>query len=404
MKRRFSIVAICLALAASAARGDRLAAQSPERGLDTIVQVLGAMNDSGAEAEVLRGVTDALKGRRQVEMPKGWQKLYATLQASPDPEVRERALALALQFGDAQAFAAQRAEAENSKADPAERVKAIDALTEAQDAQTGKLLLGLLDDPAIRAAAIRDLPSYSEDQTPAALLQHFAQFSPAERRDAVIAMASRAAWGIPLLDAVEKGQVPQSDVSAFTVRQLTGLHNKEINQRLKKFYGSVRPPAKDKAKLIATFRKTFTPDVMAKADPSHGRAIFSKTCAVCHTLFDAGGKVGPDLTGSQRANLEYVLENVVDPSAVVAKDYYMTVIETKNGQTISGIIKNETPTTISIRDTVQETTLQKSDIKTRQTSTTVSLMPEGLLEALSVADARDLISYLASPRQVPAKE
>jgi putative heme-binding domain-containing protein len=372
------------------------------QGLNTVVNLLAKIDDPAAQADVLRGVTDALKGRRQVPMPQEWRSIYPKLQTSPSAEVRDQSAALALQFGDADAISALRHKVADAKADPTERLKAIDALAAAHDIETGKILLALLDDVPMRATAIRGLAGYSEAATPGAILDRYAKLNDIERRDAVNTLASRAAWAAPLLDAVEKGQIPHADISAFTVRQLGGLHDHAIDERLKKFYGGVRPPAKDKAKLIATYRKTFTPDMLAKADLSHGRAVFAKTCAVCHTLFDAGGKVGPELTGSQRANLDYVLENVVDPSAVVAKDYYMTVIETNDGRTLTGIVKSESEATLTLRDTVAETTLPKGEIKSRRTSA-VSMMPEGLLEALSLTDARDLIAYLASPAQVPLK-
>jgi len=371
----------------------------PSAGLNAIVELLGRIDDPAAQADVLRGVGDALKGQRDVPMPAGWRTVYAKLQQSPNAGVRDQAVGLALVFGDADAIAALRRRASDAGADAAERVKAIDALAQAHDADLGPILLARLDDPAVRGQAIRALAAYAQAATPTALLDRYPGFTPTERRDAAATLASRPAWGIALLEAVEKGRVPHADVSAFTVRQLTGLHDSTIDAHLKKFYGSVRPPAQDKAKLIATYRKTFTPDMLAKANLSHGRAVFTKTCAVCHTLFGTGGKVGPELTGSQRANLDYVLENVVDPSAVVAKDYYMTVIETTDGRTLTGIVKQETDTTVSLRDTIQETTLAKSDIKSRRTSA-VSMMPEGLLEALSLPDARDLIAYLASPTQV----
>ena len=94
------------------------------------------------------------------------------------------------------------------------------------------------------------------------------------------------------------------------------------------------------------------------------------------------GKSGRSLRDHSCANLDYVLENVVDPSAVVAKDYYMTVIETNDGRTLTGIVKSETDATLTLRDTVAETTLPKGEIKSRRTSA-VSMMPEGLLEARS---------------------
>ena len=52
--------------------------------------------------------------------------------------------------------------------------------------------------------------------------------------------------------------------------------------------------------------------------------MFAKTCQQCHTLYGVGGKVGPDITGSNRPNLDYLLENILDPSAVIPNDYKAT--------------------------------------------------------------------------------
>ena len=48
-----------------------------------------------------------------------------------------------------------------------------------------------------------------------------------------------------------------------------------------------------------------------------GRAMFTKHCATCHTLFDEGGKTGPNLTGYERDNIDFLLLSVVDPSAAI---------------------------------------------------------------------------------------
>ena len=74
-----------------------------------------------------------------------------------------------------------------------------------------------------------------------------------------------------------------------------------------------------------------------------------KTCAACHTLFGEGGKIGPDITGSNRANLDYILENVLDPSAIVGKDYRMTILALKDGRVVSGLIQKETDSALTIR-------------------------------------------------------
>ena len=74
---------------------------------------------------------------------------------------------------------------------------------------------------------------------------------------------------------------------------------------------TIRPAAK--RARIDRLKGRLDSQSLASADLSNGRGLFVKACATCHTLFGQGGKIGPDLTGAQRSNLEYLLENVVDP-------------------------------------------------------------------------------------------
>lgn len=380
-----------------------LGAERSASGLAVAVNLLKDLNNPAAQADVLCGIHEGLAGQRHVAMPEGWHTIYAKLQSSPSGAVRQQATALALVFGDRDAVAALHKTIVDRNAPVEERRQDIAALAQAKDPQLGAALLSLLDEPAVRTVAIEALSSCDEAQTATALLQRFSSFDAVQQHDAIDVLATRPAWAVALLNAASDGRIPQADLSAFTLRQLATLNDKAVNERLKKIWGSVRPPAKDKAAQIAYYKKLFTPDMMAKADPSHGRAIFSKTCAICHTLFGTGGNIGPDLTGSQRANLDYVLENVVDPSAVVAKDYLMTVIATTDGRTLTGIIRHEDEKSLTLRTTTGDVILPINEIKHRKTSP-ISMMPEGLLESLSTEDARDLISYLASPTQVPVKD
>src|SRR5580765_5348492 len=82
--------------------------------------------------------------------------------------------------------------------------------------------------------------------------------------------------------------------------------------------------------------------------PSRGRAIFSKTCQQCHTLFEVGGKVGPDITGSNRGDLDYILQNVVDPNAVIPNDYRTWSLETKDDRSIIGIVTKQDDNAVTI--------------------------------------------------------
>ncbi|OYW15102.1 MAG: hypothetical protein B7Z55_15270, partial [Planctomycetales bacterium 12-60-4] len=131
-----------------------------------------------------------------------------------------------------------------------------------------------------------------------------------------------------------------------------------------------------------------------------GRELFNKTCAACHTLFGSGKQIGPDITGSNRANLDYLLENLLDPSAVVGKDYQMTVVITEDGRSINGIVKEESDSAVVLQTPTDLVTVAKKAIEERKLSE-LSLMPEGQLKPLAASDVRDLVAYLAAPAQVP---
>jgi putative heme-binding domain-containing protein len=111
--------------------------------------------------------------------------------------------------------------------------------------------------------------------------------------------------------------------------------------------------------------------------------------------------VGPDITGSDRANPDYILENVLDPSAAVSRDYTLTNVATTDGRLISGIIREQTDQSLVIQTANERIVLPREDVEAIKPSTT-SMMPEGQLENLSPQEIRDLFAYLASTSQVPA--
>ncbi len=368
--------------------------------LKDVAEVLGRVTDDAARREVIAGIRLALAGRRDVAAPKGWAEVYAKLQAATDPGVRNDAEALAVQFGDERAVAAVKARLLDRSKPADERRAALARLAERKPPDLGPTLRDLLADPAVRGAAVRGLAAYPDADTPAAILKHYPDFTAAEKADAVQTLASRPAFALALLDAVEKKVVPKSDVTAFTARQLQALNNKDVTARLAKVCGTVRPASATRAAQAEKYKKLLTPDALKAADLSHGRAVFAKHCATCHKLFGEGGDVGPELTGSQRANLDYVLENVLDPSAVVPGEYRMTAFTLADGRTLTGIVRKETPQAVTIRTVNDEVTVPAADIDNRK-PTAVSIMPDGLLDALTDDEVRDLVAYLASPRQVP---
>src|SRR5207253_9001645 len=156
----------------------------------------------------------------------------------------------------------------------------------------------------------------------------------------------------------------------------------------------------DKRELIAKWKARLTPVALAKADKNQGRLAFNTACASCHILYGEGGKVGPDLTGGGRNNLDYLLENIVDPSAVVTADFRMSILDLKDGRVLNGLIAAKTERTLTLKTMTETLTVDRGEVAGLRESA-LSLMPEGLLEALPSEQSRDLIAYLMHRSQVP---
>jgi putative heme-binding domain-containing protein len=366
-------------------------------------QVLGLLSPRAEVAfrrDVLRGVQEALAGRRQVPMPSGWGDQFAQLTKDADPEVRERALALGALFADKQALAALRRTLSNSAAPAQDRQAALQVLLLTRSPDLLPLLQGLLKDRPLRSHALRGLAAYTDPKTPQLILDLYGTLTDEEKADAIQSLASRPAYALAMLEAIEIGRIPRRDLPAFTVRQMRGLNNAAVTKKLNTVWGAIRSATAEKAALMARYKALLTLDYLKSADPSHGRAVFARTCASCHKLFGEGGAVGPDLTGSQRTNLDYVLENVLDPSAIVFSEYQVTIVATTDGRVVQGIIKQETDKAITLQTQNEALVIPKDEIESR-TKSPLSLMPEGLWDNLKNAEVRDLVAYLASPNQVP---
>jgi putative membrane-bound dehydrogenase-like protein len=377
----------------------RIASPATPEALALVVKALAAEEDAGKQLAILHGVHDALRGRRRVEMPGAWSAAFAKLSHSKDAEVRWQAATLALIFGDAKAFAQMRRVLSAPGAGAKEQQDALAALLDARDKDLAPVLQRLIGDKALRSAALRGLAFYDDPKTPQAILRAFGSYSPEEKRDALGTLASRAAYGKALMDAVAAKNVPASDVPAEIVRQLRNLRDKSLDERIAQVWGIIRTTPDDRRRLIAAWRQKILQAERAP-DLALGRAVFAKTCQQCHTLYGSGGKVGPDITGSNRANLDYLLENILDPSAVIPNEYKATVLTLQNGRVVTGIVRAETPAALTVATANETLTVPVNEIEERSSSPT-SMMPDDLLKPLSDGEVRALIAYLRHPSQAP---
>jgi putative membrane-bound dehydrogenase-like protein len=369
-------------------------------GRDALVAAMVAEPDAGRRLTMLEQLEQALAGQRDVAMPAGWRDAYARLAADAPPEIRQRLQALAAAFGDAAGFPLLRRTLADAAAPAEEREHALDALVRGRDAELVPMLYDLLADDALRGPALRALASFPGDATPARVLALYGTFGAEERRDARNTLAGRPDWARPLLEAVRDDVVPRGDVGAYAIRQIRQHGVPELDALVAEVWGAARDTPAEKAERIVELQTVLTPDVLAGADLPRGRGLFAKTCMQCHALFGTGGEVGPDLTGSNRADLDYLLHNMVDPSAEVGRDYQATVAWLTDGRIVTGILREETDSALVLRTENETVVVARSELDEARPSE-VSMMPDGLLDGLSGDEVRDLVAYLAAPAQVP---
>jgi putative heme-binding domain-containing protein len=136
--------------------------------------------------------------------------------------------------------------------------------------------------------------------------------------------------------------------------------------------------------------------------PDRGRTVFASDkakCAACHKVSGQGGEVGPDLSQiGGKFDRTHLIESILDPSAEILQGYQSSVIETKAGRSVTGIVKSESKTAVTLMDAAGKLiTIAVDDIVSRAVSK-VSLMPAGLADGMTPAEFTDLIAYLETLR------
>jgi putative membrane-bound dehydrogenase-like protein len=376
----------------------RIASLGTPEAFAVLVKQLGGTKDANQQLAILNGLSLGLKGRKDAAAPKEWADAFGKLAKSESAEVRSAALAVGVAFRDPAAGNALLDIVGDAKADAGIRLNALAALLDVGHDRLGGVLKSLLKDPALRTAAIRGMARTADETVPATLVKEYANLSAADKREAVTVLASRVKFGIALLYAIEHKAIPSADVPAETIRQLRNLNDEELNKRIAAVWGVVRDTPADRKALITEWRRRLANP--QPEDLAAGRAHFNKVCAQCHTLYGVGGKVGPDITGSNRADAAYLLENMFDPSAVIPKEYAATKIDLLDGRVVTGIVKEETKTALTVVTERETLTIPVADIAGRKASAE-SMMPNDLTKQLKDSEIRNLIAYLRHPQQVP---
>lgn len=374
--------------------------RQPEIVETLLTRLADPATDSSVVEDVLRGMTEALRGWRKATPVTGWDTFTAANAEHDNAEVRRLNRELALVFGDGRALDELRTIATDGGFGLSERRAAIRALVMARDAGVVQLLQNLLGDRDMSRDAINGLAAFGHEGTPKLLISRFGGFSLPAQRAAINTLVSRPLFANVLLNAVSEGTVDRSLVSAFQLRQMQNSGDAHLSQRVASMWPELAAQSKEKTARIAELRTMLTPEMLAKADASAGRFLFNQSCANCHTLFGEGAKIAPDLTGAQRNNLNYLLENIVDPSATVSENFKLSVVLLEDGRVLNGVALGRTEKTLTLQTAMDQVVIQRDEIEEMHESP-VSMMPDNLLSGLSDEQIRDAIAYLMSPAQVP---
>jgi putative heme-binding domain-containing protein len=285
------------------------------------------------------------------------------------------------------------------------------------DAQQRATLLGLLrelkipeaisdamelavgDQPEpVQLAALQMLADSDSPEIAANLLAHYQAMTPTVRSRTRDVLFARPASALEYLKRVDSGEIAIEDAPLDQLSRLASLKNEAVDELVGKHWGSFGPGSPEEQ--LATMRRYNNDLRPGGGDPANGKILFAKHCGICHQLHGEGNKVGPDLTSANRQDREALLANIVDPSAVIRREYMNYVLVTDSGLAVSGLLAEQDGATVAILDARnQRITVPRDEIQSLEESE-VSLMPERLLEALTPQDRRDLFAYIQEiPKQ-----
>lgn len=279
--------------------------------------------------------------------------------------------------------------------DPEVRRTAIQAAGQLKNRRALPKLLALYQSADTRTDAIKALVQIPDAQALEAYLDGLASADPALSNLARTALESRQVRDQVLKIIEEKHQQ-----KAFAGQVLAAL------QRV---YGNTER-AKEGPLFAGSSKPTSLEDYITFAGRNAGNAEKGRTifqgplgCANCHKAGGKGGDIGPDLTGvAAKYNRAALIESVLYPSKQILDGYKSTMVDTKDGESYTGFIRDENPRELILLDAAGTRHVIARDQISLRRESNLSLMPEGLQAGMSLADFSDLMAYLDSLKEKPA--
>ena len=347
---------------------------------------------------IVGGMEKGLEGRRLKGVPPALASALETLWDRPGAASSVSLIRFAARLGSKRAFN----EALERLSDPAapvpDRLALIELAGQLARPEALPLLLGMIEQPAaapLLPGVVNALGSYQETEVAARLLAAYPKMSAGLRDRVLSLLCTRAAWAGLMLDAMAAKTLNPRDLRPAQVLQIVALNDSSLSSRVEKVWGRVPGPGSpEKTRRIAEVRG-FLPEG-DKGDPARGKPVFKEHCAVCHKLFGEGESIGPELTGAERGSLDFLLTSLVDPGAMIRKEYQSQSVSLRDGRVLTGLIVEETGKTLTLIDGNRQKTVVPRDEVEEVKPSPISLMPDGMLDKLPEDKVRDLFRYLQS--------
>ena len=347
-----------------------------------------------ARKQCLVGVAKALEGWNRAKEPVAWKPFLESLDMEPDSAEQQLVQKLNLLFGDQVTIEDLFKTMQDRNASVQARRQAIETIGRLKpDQRFFKVIQKLIGRSELTHAVLRGMTRLDQAGIPDLVLKKFSGMDPQARKLAIDLLSGRSMFAQKLLTAIEKKQIPVNLLTASHARRIAGFDVPQLNEQLKRVWGTVRSSSAEKMQQIDWLRNELTAESIASADLRVGQKLFLQNCATCHVMKGQGNAIGPDLTGADRKNMNYLLENIVDPSSSVADSYRSSNVLLLDGRLLIGVVVNQNEKTLSLQTKDGLVTIDQEDIDAIK-QTQLSLMPEGLLDQLTAPQRAALFKYL----------
>jgi putative heme-binding domain-containing protein len=373
----------------------RYALAGGEENLNSCADLLALTNDETLRSKFIAGIASAFEGAEMPKLPESLTKAlndYMAKQSGGD-------LTLALRSGNADALKNALKLLADAKATNTARIAIAKTLAELGKQEAVMPMVAILKSsaaPSLKRGMLQAAAKFDDKRLPEALLLGWeGQIAgdKALREDALRVMAGRKEWAQILMNFVNEWKVPAKHFTIDIVRQLSLHKDADIDASIEKHWKGLlatgpTPEKKKEAERIKAVLKT------GLGDAEKGKIQFMARCFACHKLFGEGGAIGPELTGYDRSNADFWLDNLFTPSLEIREGFGTYIVKTKGGQMLTGLMDAQDAKGIVIKDLAgNKTAIKQTDIEKLEASP-ISLMPEGMTAGMSDADLKDFFAYL----------